>query len=138
MKFVLGLTGQTGAGKSSLHNVAEKHGFDVIDCDAVARYVSERQEVLSALCLAFTNDILNSNGTLNRRALAAAAFADKEHTALLNQTILPFITAEIADLIEKSEKSRVLLDAPTLFESGADNLCNITVGVIAEIPVRQK
>lgn len=138
MKFVLGLTGQTGAGKSSLHNVAEKHGFFVINCDEVAHCVTEKPEVLSALCRAFSNDILNSNGTLNRSSLAAAAFESEEKTALLNRTVLPFITAEISDLIEKSEKSRVLLDAPTLFESGADSFCNTTVGVIANREVRKK
>ena len=136
MKFVLGLTGQTGAGKSSLHTVAQKHGFYVIDCDKVAREVSLRKEVLNALCGVFTDDILNSDGTLNRRLLASRAFKDESSTEKLNQTILPFITAEISDLIEKSAYKYVLLDAPTLFESGADKFCTVTVGVIALKSIR--
>ncbi len=136
MKFVLGLTGQTGAGKSSLHNVAKDNGFYVIDCDKVARDVQSRNAVLCALIRAFGTDILNKEGLLDRRRLAEKAFVNRAATELLNRTVLPFIVAEIRYLIDNTENNFILLDAPTLYESGADAICSKTVGIIADETVR--
>lgn len=136
MKFVLGLTGQTGAGKSSLHNVANDNGFYVIDCDKVARDVQSRNSVLCALIRAFGTDILNKEGLLDRRRLAEKAFVSRDATELLNRTVLPFIVAELRYLIDNTENNFILLDAPTLYESGADAMCNKTVGIIADEAVR--
>ena len=136
MKFVVGLTGQTGAGKSSLCSSAAENGFYVIDCDVVAHTVQQRAEVKSALCTAFGNGILFADGTLDRKALAKEAFASKRQTELLNKTILPFIIDEIEDIIGNTEREHILLDAPTLFESGANKICNKTIGVIANKQIR--
>lgn len=138
MKYVLGLTGQTGAGKSTLSGIAEKAGFFVINCDEVAHSVIEKDEVKTALTAVFTSDILNADGTVSRPQLAARAFANKESTQLLNETVLPFIVREIACLTEKTQKDKILLDAPTLYESGADKMCNSVVAVIADSSVRKK
>ncbi len=132
MKFVVGLTGQTGAGKSSLKGVATACGFYVIDCDSVAHKVQQRDEVKAALCAAFGSDILSIDGMLDRKALAKKAFETGEKTELLNKTVLPFIVADIEKQIKNSKVDYILLDAPTLFESGADRLCNKTIGVIAD------
>lgn len=132
MKFVVGLTGQTGAGKSSLWSTATKNGFLVIDCDAVAHEVQQRESVKRALCDAFGADILSNDGRLDRRALASKAFETKDKTELLNKTVLPFIVADIEKRIDEAENDYILLDAPTLFESGADSMCQVVIGVIAD------
>ena len=83
----------------------------------------------------FGNEILNSDGTLNRAALAECAFATPDKTELLNKTLLPHIVKLInAEL----DAPRVLLDAPTLFESGADSLCNEIIVVLSDEKVRKK
>lgn len=139
MKFILGLTGQTGSGKSSTTSVAERAGFLVINCDAVAKSVTNNnQKALNALCDAFSNEILNLNGTLNRKKLAEMAFKDKSGTELLNKTILPFIVDEIKSIINRSDKNRIMLDAPTLFESGIDEICQKTIAVLADEKIRRK
>ncbi len=139
MKFVLGLTGQTGAGKSSLKVVAEKHDYDVVDCDKIAREVTDRKgPALALLCEAFSESILNPDGTLNRAALAEVAFNSRENTEKLNKTVLPFIVREISERIKLSARSKILLDAPTLFESGMNKICNKTVGVIAKKAIRKE
>ena len=137
MRFILGLTGQTGAGKSDAAKCAAVLGFYVIDCDKVAHRVLETDNVKKALTLAFGEDIIE-NGSLNRKKLAAAAFQTSDKTELLNKTVLPFIVKEINALIENSGKKYILLDAPTLFESGADKICNKTLGVIADADIRFK
>ena len=130
MSIVIGLTGPTGAGKSIVKDIAEGLGITVIDCDKLAREaVKKGTEGLKCLVEAFSADILNSDGTLNRKELAKRAFCSKEKTELLNRTLLPHISR----LVTKSIKDdAVLLDAPTLFESGLQNICNKTVSVLAE------
>ena len=136
MSIVIGLTGPTGSGKSSASKIAENFGFQVIDCDKTAREATEKgTEGLKALVSVFGEDILLSDGNLNRKALANKAFKDKASTDLLNKTILPYI----ADLVVKQAAGQdTLLDAPTLFESGINKICDKTVAVLADRDIRLK
>lgn len=136
MRIIVGLTGPTGAGKSSVTQIAEKKGIKVIDCDLYARKATEKgSEGLSALVKAFGKEILNIDGELNRKALARIAFSSYDKTQLLNKTILPFIKELI---LAEIDTDRVLLDAPTLFESGMDKICSKTVAVLADKDKRLK
>ena len=136
MSIVIGLTGPTGSGKSSVSRIAEDFGFQVIDCDKTAREATEKgTDGLKALVLVFGEEILLPDGNLYRKALAALAFKDKESTELLNRTILPYI----AELLKKQAQNRdTLLDAPTLFESGINEICNKTIAVLADREIRLK
>ena len=131
---IIGLTGPTGAGKSSLKNAAENLGFKVIDCDKFARKAVEKgTEGLKALVNVFGEDILLSDGNLNRKALAKKAFSSAENTEILNKTLLPFIV----DLVmAECDSEYVLLDAPTLFESGLNAKCDATIAVLADKKTR--
>lgn len=134
MRTVIGLTGPTGSGKSSACRVAAAKGFQIVDCDLLARKAVEKgMPGLSALIGVFGADILSANGQLNRKRLAEKAFASRQNTELLNQTLLPFITELIREQITGNT---VLLDAPTLFESGADSLCDQTIAVLADRQIR--
>ncbi len=134
MSLVIGLTGPTGAGKSSVTAVAEELGFKVVDCDKLARVAVEKgSDGLAAVTRAFGVDVLNADGSLNRAALAKKAFASQDSTELLNKTIFPYITALVKQEITAD---RVLLDAPTLFESGADALCDEVIAVVSDEKTR--
>ena len=134
MSFVVGLTGPTGAGKSSVTAVAENLGFKIVDCDKLSRVVVEKgSEGLLAVVDAFGEDVLNKDKSLNRAVLAQKAFSTPENTELLNKTLLPYIMTLVkAEL----DCDLVLLDAPTLFESGADSLCNEVIAVISDEKTR--
>lgn len=137
MKYIIGMTGPTGAGKSSASKVARELGFKVIDCDRFARVAVEKgSEGLVATVKAFGEDILNSDGTLDRKALAKKAFSTKENTELLNKTLLPYVV----DLVNReiANDSLVLLDAPTLFEGGVDSICDSTFAVLCDKRLRKK
>lgn len=134
MSFVVGLTGPTGAGKSSVTAVAENLGFKIVDCDKLSRVAVEKgSEGLLAVVAAFGDEVLNDDKTLNRAVLAQKAFSTPKNTELLNKTLLPYIMTLVkAEL----DCDLVLLDAPTLFESGADNLCDEVIAVISDEKTR--
>ncbi len=134
-KTIIGLTGPSGAGKSVVAAVAEELGFFVVDCDAVARRAVEDENLLFALCEAFGGDIIKDGG-LDRRLLALRAFSSADNTALLNRLTLPVIVGHIEKMIEG--KSAVVLDAPTLFESGLDKRCDLVIGVLADESIRRE
>lgn len=136
MSYILGLTGPTGAGKSIFSKCAGEFGFTVIDCDGVAREaVGKGMPALTRLCEVFGDEILLKNGELDRRKLALIAFSSPDKTELLNETVLPFIKELVLGRIKGDF---VLLDAPTLFESGIDKICDATVAVTAPVAVRKE
>ena len=139
--LIVGLTGQTGAGKSTVTEAFAEKGFVVIDCDALTRELQTRPEVLSMLSQAYGPQILKEDGSLDRRMLAAIAFSEPKQTEKLGSLMFPPIKAEIdvqIKLSEASGKKNILLDAPTLFESGLDKICTRKVSVIAAEDVRRE
>lgn len=134
MSKVIGLTGPTGSGKSTLSAVAEACGFRVLNCDLIARRAVEPgMPGLAAVTAAFGQDILEKDGRLNRKALAAKAFSSPEQTERLNRTLLPHIVRMVkAEAVGQD----TLLDAPTLFESGIDRMCQTTIALLAKEEIR--
>lgn len=125
---VIGLTGPTGAGKSTLAALAAERGITVIDCDKVAREVAKSGDLFPALKAEFGEDIIK-NGTLDRALLAVRAFSNARKTERLNSIMLPPIVEKIKSMLIGGI---VLLDAPTLFESGLDSICSAVICVIAD------
>lgn len=137
MSFIIGLTGPTGAGKSEASLIFKECGFFTVDCDKVAKEVTQKNScVIKKLCEVFGQDILCNDNTLDRKKLARIAFSSKENTELLNRTVLPAICEKITEIIR--DKDKVLLDAPTLFESGLDKTCDKTVCIFANEDIRLK
>lgn len=133
--LVVGLTGQSGAGKTLVSRMLQERDLAVINADQVARDVVEKgKKCLLDLAVLFGVGILTPEGELNRKALAKAVFNNAEKLKLLNKTIFPYITQEIDDRLKQLRQAResiVILDAPTLFESGYDKKCKIIVSVLA-------
>ena len=128
--MLIGLTGQSGAGKSTVSEIFKENGFFVINADLVSKAVADSEVGMTALKKAFGEEYFE-NGKLNRKKLGALVFENKEMLDKLNNTLLPIISEEIQKMIEKSDSPLVLLDAPTLFESGIDKNCDVVISVIA-------
>ncbi len=140
--LVVGLTGQTGSGKTTLCTYLSELGYPVINCDSIARRVVEPgTPCLSELVEVFGKEILTPGSGLDRRKLASIVFADKTKLEKLNRVINPYIFEKIKHTIEQYRKygeKLVVLDAPTLFESGADQFCDVTISIIAPRDIRQR
>ena len=132
-KKIYGLTGMSGAGKSTVSDSFKKVGFFVIDCDKVAREVVRKGEpCLDKLHRLFGDSVITRDGELDRRALGNIVFTDTEKLKLLNDTIYPYITYKVITMCENADSRSILLDAPTLFESGIDFICDGIVCVTCD------
>ena len=138
--IVLGLTGQTGAGKSTLCRYLQQKGCTVIDADQVARNVVEKGSACIAdIVLEFGVEYLTMDGNLNRRKLGESVFTDKAKLKKLNDIMFPYIINNIKEKIAEAKDASegiIILDAPTLFESGCDKFCDKVISVIAAQDVR--
>lgn len=134
--LVIGLTGPIGSGKSAVAKAFCEKGYVTIDADKLAKKVVEKgSKTLEVLAQNFGEDVLNADRTLNRKALAKKAFSSKENTALLNSITHPAILSLVKNEIEENARlgnTKIIYDAPQLFESGSDILCDKIVCVIAQ------
>lgn len=132
---VIGLTGPTGSGKSTVADTWRQMGIPIIDTDQLARRVVEpNSPCLDQLVETFSNEILNADGTLNRAALAQIAFSTPEGATALNAITHPAILALTQQLLEQAADGghpAAVVDAPLLFESNFNRICHHIVTVMA-------
>ena len=119
----VGLTGSIGVGKSFVTSVFEELGAHVLDADQTAReVVMPGTPGLNAVTEAFGKEILNPDGTLNRKQLGAVVFADESQRQRLNQILHPFIIARQDEILNeweaKDPQGIGLVEAALMIESG--------------------
>lgn len=137
---VIGLTGKTGAGKSTVCEYLKEKGCYIVDGDMIARDILlPGKPAVKELADFFGEDIILPDGNINRRLVAERAFSTKENTAMLNSITHPHITKQFISEIEKAEKEgfrTVIIDAAALLESDCRNLCEKIVTVTAPTEIR--
>lgn len=134
---IIGLTGGSGTGKGTFAALLRDKGAGWVDADAVYRTLcAEDRDMLAALDAAF-GGVVDQNGALDRPKLASIVFADPEKLKKLNAITLPYIRATSLEAMRaQGDCPFVLYDAPTLFEVGADDLCERIIGVLADTETR--
>lgn len=120
----------SGAGKSTVCGLLAWRGFTIIDCDGISRETARDGGFLRELQSRFPENLLREDGQLDRELTAGLIFNDGAKLRLYNQIIFPYIVCKIMREIEAAKRD-VILDAPTLFDSGLDMICCKIIGVTA-------
>lgn len=125
-RVVIGITGEPGAGKSALARQLGALGGVVIDVDKLGHELLESPRMKRDLVNAFGDDILNGEGDIDRRALAAKAFATADATAKLNSIVHPKLASRTRALVAK-HLPFVVIDAGLLHELGLGDLATTCI-----------
>lgn len=136
---IIGLTGQSGAGKSTVSCFMRANDFSVIDADGISKQVAATECFLKEIEKSFPECVLD--GALDRKRMAAAVFNSPEKLKKYTEIIYPYIIKEVFNTvyrIKSAGESIVIFDAPTLFESGLNSICDGVISVIAPIEVKIK
>ena len=136
-RIILGLTGGTGAGKTSALNALRDLGGQVIDCDAVYHEILEGSEDFKNAINEKFPGVFTQEGHLNRKKLGQEVFAKRERLDQLNTIVFRFLIPELERRVEAAD-GLYAIDAINLFESGLDRLCDRTVAVTAPTELRVK
>ncbi len=138
MSVIIGLTGQSGAGKTMICQFLGQAGFAIINCDEIAREcTSDGSDCNKQLGKVFPS-CFDKKLSINRKAISQIIFSDKQKLKKFDEIVYPFINRlidqRIAELSGISEY--IVLDAPTLFEANADSKCDVIIGVVARKSIR--
>jgi dephospho-CoA kinase len=136
--IVVGLTGGIGSGKSTVAALLAERGAVVIDADEVARAVVEPgRRAYTKVVERFGSEVVASDGSLDRSAIASIVFGNPEALAELNAIIHPEVRAEIASrLASLPDGDRVVvLDIPLLVEEGGRDRYGLAGVIVVDAPL---
>ena len=132
--LIFGITGGTGAGKTSALHALERLGGCILDCDALYHEMLRTDAALRAALTAAFGDVFCHDGTLDRQKLGNVVFQDPSAMAQLNAIVYAHLVPEAA---RRAEGHHVVgFDAINVIESGMSLLCCRTVGITAPAEVR--
>lgn len=127
--MIIGITGGTGCGKTTLLRVIEEAGGLILDCDAVYHDLLTRDDaLLSAIGARFPGVV--ENGILQRKKLGSIVFSDKNALLDLNNITHAAVKREVQHRLSTAP-ALAAIDAIALFEGGLAALCDVTVAVTA-------
>lgn len=130
---VIGIAGGIASGKSTIAEMLESLGADVIDADKICHELINTKEIVREITKRWGDRIQDKQGKINRDALAKIVFSGREEVSALNSIIHPKaikqIKSRIAELQGKEATRAIVLDAALLVESNLVDICNIMLFV---------
>jgi len=140
LRPVIGLLGGIGAGKSLVAAQFAQCGCAVVDADRIGHKLLERPGIRRALVKHFGKRILNASGVVDRRLLAAVAFASPENLRALEAIVHPELWRRVKAAVQAARRTdvpAVVLDAALILEKGLDKLCTVVLYIEAPEEVRR-
>lgn len=132
--MILGITGGTGCGKTTLLKMIAEQGGRILDCDAIYHELLSRdRELLDAIDARFPGAVVQ--GVLHRKKLGALVFSDEQALLELNRITHGAVRREVLRRLE-DRPELAAIDAIALFEGGLAELCDLTVAVTAPVEER--
>ena len=135
--MILGITGNSGSGKSHLSQIISKRiNAQIIDADEIVKELSEPgNNYYNKIIELFGKQILKEN-KLNKKQIAQIIYNDSEKRENLNKLTYKYVVEEIKKRVEKSKQKNIIIDAPLLFESSLDKICNKTIAILADFEIK--
>jgi dephospho-CoA kinase len=137
--IVIGLTGGIGTGKSEVARILQGLGAVLVNADQVGHEAYQpHSEIWQEVVKAFGEEILQSNGEIDRKKLGSIVFSHPQHLARLNQIMHPRMAAIVARRIERLREEGalvVVVEAALLFEAGWDSLVDEVWAVDSTVEV---
>jgi len=140
LRPVIGLLGGIGAGKSFVAEQFAKCGCAVVDADRAGHELLREPKIRQALRKQFGTPILDPSGEVDRRRLAAVAFASPENLRAMEAIIHPELWRRVKAAVEAARRTdvpAVVLDAALILEKSLDRLCDHLVYIEAPAEVRR-
>lgn len=136
-KYIFGITGATGSGKSTVSEIFRTLGVYVADADIASRDVTKKDsDCLFEIVKAFGNDILTENGELDRKKLGKIVFNDKLKLQLLSGITHKYIKRHIENNIQSAKEDIAAIDGAVIINSPVMDMCKCLVVVTADKKTR--
>lgn len=129
---IIGITGSSGAGKSSVCKMIKKiRKAEIIDADEIAKELQDNKTIYyEKIVETFGKDILLDNGCINRKKLANIIFSNLVEKEKLDKLTFKYVVEEIKNrvgLLKSKDLNYIVVDAPTLIEAGMLDMFDIIV-----------
>ena len=132
--MIVGLTGGIGSGKTAVSDLFQDLGITIVDADLASRVVVEKgREELNKIAEHFGEDILTSNGELDRAKLREVIFNSEEEKLWLESLLHPAIASQIQKELDSSSSPYTILVSPLLLETDQKNFCSTVL--VVDVPV---
>lgn len=129
-RFLVGVAGGIGSGKSTVMRAFQSHGIEAVDADAMSRVVVEPgKPALAEIARHFGPQVLTETGELDRPALRQTIFTDANARHWLEQLLHPLINQELRERLANAQSPYALLVSPLLFETGQDQLVDRVLAI---------
>ena len=138
---IIGITGSSGAGKTTLSKILnEREDVKIIDADKVVKEMSvPGTEYLNSIKETFGQEVFFEDGNLNRKKLAEKIYNDNTSRENLNKLTFNYVVKEIISRIKNINDEKIkftIIDAPLLFESNLDKCCDYVIALIADFDLK--
>ena len=134
--LIVGITGPTGAGKTSALRALEQLGGCVLDCDAIYHDMLRSDDGLRRALTDAFGSVFTADGQLDRQKLGTLVFGDPQQLVRLNTIIYAHLPRELERRMAASPAPIIGIDAINLVESGLSKLCDRTLAVLAPVEDR--
>ncbi len=134
----IGITGGIGSGKTTVCKIFHLLGVPIYYADDEAKKLLDQNEnVRSGILKKFGNEVLNSNGLIDRKELASIVFNNKEKLDQLNGIIHPAVAEHFEEWLQKNKNAKYILkEAAILFESNAYKAVDRVITVVAPLELK--